>query len=72
MNRLKSALANLDQGIDRLEKTLADRLTTMEQALRDTRADYEAASTKAKNAQIVSNRLDEVILQLETILAEKN
>jgi len=69
MNRLKSALAGLDQSIDRLEKNLSTRLSAMESSLRVTRTDYETANTKAKNAQKVSERLDQVIAQLETILA---
>jgi hypothetical protein len=69
MNRLKAALAGLDHSVERLEQTLATRFSAMESALRATRADYESAAAKAKNTQKVSERLDQVIAQLETILA---
>lgn len=70
MNRLKSALETLDTSIDTLESALAERLTKMEITLRTAQSDMENASNKAKVAASVSDRLDQVIGQLETILGE--
>jgi len=70
MNRLKSALENLDRSVDRMEKTMTERFGAMESDLRRARTECEGANNKAKVAQKVGDRLDQVIGQLETILGE--
>lgn len=70
MNRLKIALERLDGTITQLEDTLDKRLSGLEGALRETRAEAETLQTKNKNAQKVGERLDQIIGQLETILGD--
>lgn len=70
MNRLKLALERLDGTITQMETALDARLTGMENALRETRTEAESLQSKNKNTQKVSERLDQVINQLETILGE--
>ena len=70
MTRLKTALETLNGTVDNLESALAARLTKMETTLRSTQSDLDNAGNKAKVAARVSDRLDQVIVQLETILGE--
>lgn len=70
MNRLKTALERLDGTITQMETALDARLSGMENALRETRTEAEILQNKNKNTQKVSQRLDQVIGQLEKILGE--
>lgn len=68
MNRLKTALEDLDLTIDRLESALSARVAQLDGALTETRTELAATSLKAKAATKIGNRLDDIIAEVRDIL----